>query len=321
MRLFYTFLLLYMTISPQTMASTCKNDVFLQVLGSGGPELDDARTSSSYLIWYKDKAKVLLDTGSGSSIQFGLSGGRFEDLDVILLSHLHTDHSADLPAFVKGSFFTSRQRDMWVLGPTGNQRVPSTTEFIDRLFGPLGAFSYLGDYLEEGKESYVLKSADSIASGQKDFQKRFSWGKVSALDVNHGPIPAIAWKIEIAGCSIVYSGDMSNKQQKLADLASSADLLIAHFAIPEEAGRIAKNLHMPPSKIADIIAKAKPAKLLLSHFMKRSEHKLEKGLNIIEEDYTGPIWLAEEQLKIPVFNNPSDNNPPDNNPPYKEGSD
>lgn len=302
MRLFYTFFLFYMSISPHTMASTCKNDVFLQVLGSGGPELDDSRSSSSYLIWYKNKAKVLLDTGSGSSIQFGQSGGKFEDLDVILLSHLHTDHSADLPAFIKGSFFTSRQRNIWVLGPTGNQRMPSTTEFIERLFGKYGAFSYLSDYLHKGKESYLLKSANAEFSKQEVFQKGFPWGIVSAVEVNHGPIPATAWKIEIAGCSVVYSGDMSNKQQKLADFASAADLLIAHFAIPEEAGRIAKNLHMPPSQITDILIKAKPKKLLLSHFMKRSERNMEKELNIIKEHYSGPLWLAKEQLKVPVFN-------------------
>src|ERR1700716_3577372 len=39
--------------------------VALQVLGSGGPELQDKRASSSYLIWRAGVPRVLIDSGGG----------------------------------------------------------------------------------------------------------------------------------------------------------------------------------------------------------------------------------------------------------------
>ena len=74
----------------QTNANVCEQkQIQLRVLGSGGPELDDGRASSSYLVLQDGQARYLLDTGSGASLRFGESGAKFEHLDAIFLSHLH----------------------------------------------------------------------------------------------------------------------------------------------------------------------------------------------------------------------------------------
>src|SRR5262249_13580423 len=54
------------------LSATCTHKgVELQVLGSGGPELEDQRASSSYLIWQDGKPRVVVDSGGGSALQFG----------------------------------------------------------------------------------------------------------------------------------------------------------------------------------------------------------------------------------------------------------
>lgn len=117
--------------------------VWLQVLGSGGPELGDKRASSGYLIWRDGHARVLVDLGPGSLLNFERSGARVEDLDLVLLSHLHVDHSGDLPALVKAAYFTDRDRDLPVYGPTGNTLMPDTVAFVAALFAePGGAFRF-----------------------------------------------------------------------------------------------------------------------------------------------------------------------------------
>jgi len=108
--------------------------VTLQVLGSGGPELQDKRASSSYLVWRAGVPRVLVDSGGGSALRFGESGATMSNLDVILLTHLHVDHTADLTALVKSSFFEDRHRKLPLFGPDGNQFFPSTTRFIQTLF-------------------------------------------------------------------------------------------------------------------------------------------------------------------------------------------
>ena len=61
----------------QSATQLACHNVAVQVLGSGGPELDDGRASSAYVVWVDDKARVLVDAGSGSSIQFGAAGASF----------------------------------------------------------------------------------------------------------------------------------------------------------------------------------------------------------------------------------------------------
>lgn len=100
--------LLLLCICANSFAACLGENVSLQVLGSGGPELDDYRNLSGYLVWVKGKSRLIVDTGAGTSVAFGETNGKFEDLQAILLTHLHVDHSQDLPAFVKGSFFTPR---------------------------------------------------------------------------------------------------------------------------------------------------------------------------------------------------------------------
>jgi ribonuclease BN (tRNA processing enzyme) len=57
------------------------------------------------------------------------------------------------------------------------------------------------------------------------------------------------WRVNIAGCSISFSGDMSNQYQALGKLAVDSDLLVINNAIPEKAQGAARNLHMPPPKL------------------------------------------------------------------------
>jgi len=76
----------------------------LEVLGSGGPELD-GRASASYILWIDNEARLLVDMGSGSMLRFEQSSAKLETLEAVVLTHLHIDHSVDLPAFIKAGFF------------------------------------------------------------------------------------------------------------------------------------------------------------------------------------------------------------------------
>ena len=267
---------------------------WLQVLGSGGPELDDGRTSSAYLLWQNGKARILVDIGSGSMHRFEQSGASLNDLDAILLSHLHVDHSSDLPALVKASFFTDRRRDLLIYGPSGNDFMPSTTEFMSKLFGPDGAYRYLSSYLD-GSDAYRLV-AKNIAADKKSVMEidALPGIRLFAVTVHHGPVPALAWRVEISGKTIVFSGDMSNHHDTLKSLAKEADLLVAHHAISEEPGSTARNLHMPPSVIGKIAATAKVKKLLLSHFMNRSLRHKQASAKKIQSHFGGEMIFAED---------------------------
>jgi len=80
--------------SPFAFAQSCSSQgVAVQALGSGGPELQDKRASSSYLIWQDGRARVLVDAGGGSALRFGESGAQMSQLDLILFSHFHEEQT------------------------------------------------------------------------------------------------------------------------------------------------------------------------------------------------------------------------------------
>ena len=93
---------------PKQIPTCGASSIALQILGSGGPELA-GRASSSYLIWRDGKAAVVVDLGGGSALRFREAGAKLADLDLILLTHLHVDHSADLPALIKSGLFERRR--------------------------------------------------------------------------------------------------------------------------------------------------------------------------------------------------------------------
>lgn len=287
-------ILLFTLFSTAANASCGENGIWLQVLGSGGPEIGDKRASSSYVIWHKGKAKILIDIGSGSMLDFEKSDANINDLDVILLTHLHVDHSADLPALIKASFFTDRSRDLPVFGPSGNALMPSTTSFIQALFGPKGAYRYLSSYLD-GSGRYRIQPHDiNIESKQELSVLKNDIYNITAVSTHHGPIPAIAWQIIIAGKKIVFSGDMNNDYHTLTHLARNADILVAHHAIPVGTQGIARNLHMPPSTIGEIATQSNVKQLVLSHHMLRTLDQTSNSQTQIRKQYTGPLHFAED---------------------------
>ncbi|MEM5532714.1 MULTISPECIES: MBL fold metallo-hydrolase [Pseudoalteromonas] len=274
------------------------SDVSLQILGSGGPELDDGRASTSYLIWHEDKARVLVDVGSGASIGFDKAGAKFSDVDAILLSHLHTDHAGDLPSFIKGSYFTSRDKVLAIFGPQGNRVMASTNEYAQALLGKQGAFRYLSDYVE-GNENYKLDIRSVAPTKQNEFKQSLQSDlAVNAMTVNHGPIPALAWKVSIAGCELVFAGDMTDKFGTFTDFAKNADVVVMHNAIDENASGGAKNLHITPSKITKVLIEAAPKTAVLSHFMNRSLKNQQLFKKSLIKSLKSNVVFAEDGLKI-----------------------
>lgn len=309
-----TFLMVLVSYSQQLSANQCSH-IELQVLGAGGPELNDGLASSSYLVWIDGKARVMVDAGGGSSLNFEKSGADFNDIQVILLSHLHVDHSAALPIYIKGSFFTGREKELALFGPEAGGDFPSTKQFVDALFsdrkpsdnidennsGTLkeNAYPYLSDFIEAQSSTPYLLTAHNVITKNNIWSKKLTNAlTISAINVNHGAIPALAWRVDSGQCSVTFSGDMNASSDNLPKLAKHTDLLVAHNAIPEQAGTIAKYLHMTPTSIGLMAKQSQTKKLLLSHFMSRSVKVKPKSHDLIEKNYHREVVDAKELVKI-----------------------
>lgn len=294
--------LLSLLLAPLAFAQSCppENGVALQILGSGGPIADDARASSAYLVWRDAKARVLVDVGGGALLRFAESGARFEDLDAVLLTHLHADHTADLPALLKSGYFSSRRRALLLAGPSagGNARVhfPALDGYLNALLSKeRGAYSYLSDYQEEEAGSNHLRPVVVGESGwQSHADNVGSELTIRAIPVSHGPVPAVAYRVDMSGHSMVFAGDQDGDSDRFSEFARSASVLLMHMPIAENAGSAARALHAPPSRLGEIARESRPQRLVLSHFMRRSLTNLDGNLAQVKRRFDGEIITASD---------------------------
>jgi ribonuclease BN (tRNA processing enzyme) len=217
-------------------------------------------------------------------------------LDALLFTHLHIDHSADFAALIKSSYFEERDRTLPVYGPAGNAEFPSTKRFVAALFDPdRGIYRYLGDFLQGKDGGYVLQAHD-VALREHEVRTLFrtEGATAAAARVVHGGVPALGWRINVGGKIIVFSGDGNGDNGNLELLAKGADLFVAHNAIPEGETGPARRLHMPPSVIARIAQAAGVGHVVLSHRMLRTLGRESETLAVIARVYAGRVTFADD---------------------------
>lgn len=286
----------------QVSPSQCQSKrVKLQMLGTRGPELlqGDTQASTGYLIWLDNKARVIVEAGPGSLQRFKQSKANINDVDLMLFSHFHVDHSADFPAYIKGAFFSDRDKDLQVFGPSGTKFIASAEQFVKRSIGSQnGLYPYLGGHLDANQHSAYKIKTKNIPWSYGDLTIRHVYNsnsiKVQAVPTHHGPFPSVAYRVELAGCVISFSGDMNGRLGEVPNLVKGSDLLVAHYAVPEDAQGVARNLHMKPSYIGELAQQAKVKKLLLTHLMKRSLAVKEQSLRIIKKQFKGKIVFPKD---------------------------
>lgn len=270
--------------------------VWIQILGAGGPELDDSQGGASYLVWIDNHARLLIDTAPGSSLRFDEAGADFKDLDAIVFTHLHADHAVDFPAFIKGSMFAGRERPLPVLGPSGNEDYPDTKTFINRLIGPDGAFAYLQDFLTYASSGGYKVSVRNIpATGRRRWARFGSENlRLSAIPVTHGDVPAVAWRVDAGDQRIVFTGDFNNQKNIIPEFAKDADAIVFSHAIHENARGRALELHTTPRQIGKIANQAKARMVILGHRTNRTRGRESQSRAAIEENYDGPLLFAND---------------------------
>ena len=100
--------------------------------------------------------RILVDAGPGAFLRIGELGIDLEKVDTVLLTHLHIDHSGDLPAFFNARALTSDGPITYrVFGPDGAGLFAKTSRFVNLLVGEDGAFAYQKTF--GAPETFVVK--------------------------------------------------------------------------------------------------------------------------------------------------------------------
>jgi ribonuclease BN (tRNA processing enzyme) len=270
----------------------------LAVLGSGGPT-SFGRAASGYVVIIDGVPRALVDVGPGAFVRLGEMSIDLHRLDTILLTHLHIDHSGDLPGFVKSrDLIYDEPLTFRIFGPSGRGAYPSTTVFVDRLFGAEGAFAYLAKF----RNALALDAVDLPIAPDAPMKEvlRDADFRVTSVAVDHGDAPAVAFRVEHAGHAVVVSGDLASKNDNLARLAEGADLLVYDTSVLDPPGSPPKlyDLHTAPKRIGEVAAMAHVKSLVVSHIPPSVEKSEDAVLRSIRASYQGPTRFASDCLRI-----------------------
>ena len=270
----------------------------LVVLGSGGPR-GFGRAASSYVLLVDGTARILIDVGPGAFVRLGETGIDFKSLDTLLLTHLHIDHTGDLPGFVKSRDLAfDEPMTFRIYGPSGAGLYPSTTVFVDRLFGDRGAYAYLRSFRNELRFA-ITDLPTGVEAPLREVLREGDL-HVTSIAVDHDDVPAVAFRVEHAGHAVVVSGDLASKNDNLARLAAGADLLVYDTAVVDPPGSPKKlyDLHTAPHRIGEVAAQAKVKSLLLSHIPPTVEKSRDDVLGSVRATFRGETRFAEDCLRI-----------------------
>ena len=285
-------LLVLLTASSSALAQSCTGSpVAVQILGSGAPGFVKDRANTSYLLWVGSQAKILVDAGGGAYVRFGQSQAKFSDLSMILVSHLHPDHSSDLPGIL-WSGRMSRNDALPVVGPSGNEAAPSFSTFLNRSFDSSnGAFQILGSVMATAPGNAGVRLDASVVDVTKSepttvFDRNGI--KVTALGIPHGNLPTLAYRVETQGRSVVFSSDQNGTNPRFPDFAKSANLLIMHLAIGVGANNPNQAL---PAVVGSVAQSANPKNLILSHI---AQFDLDAAVADVKRNYSGPLTVGAD---------------------------
>ncbi len=275
------------------------------VCGSRSPIPSPGRAETCILVKAGEEMFVV-DIGGGSAANLRSWNILFGKIKAVLLTHLHSDHISDLPALHQGAWLLQNKTEkLKVYGPEG---VSLVTEGFEK--------AYELDYdfrSEHHGEAIAPRQYAGFNAKTIDLNEPVLFNKdglkITAFKVIHEPIePALGYKFEYKGRSLVITGDTSYAQSVI-DNSMGVDVLfheaqanhmvsvLENFALENGAKLRAKVMadiktyHTTLIEAADIANKANVKKLVYYHLTPAPRNYLTelmfvRGVNEVRKDWT-----------------------------------
>jgi ribonuclease Z len=291
--------LLLAVIGPVTVYG---QQIKVTLLGTGAPPPVINRFGPSILVEAGGQ-KFLFDAGRGAMQRLAQIKVRWQDVDCVFLTHLHSDHTVGFPDLWLTGWLVGpgRDRPLDVRGPRG------TKQMMSHLAQAYESDIRIRPNVDRAAPDGAVILAEEIAEGVV-----FERGgvKITAFEVDHKPAtPAFGYRLDYGGHSVVLSGD-TRVSENLIRHSQGVDVLIHEVVAvetfqrtgttPERAKSIASQ-HVTAEQAGEVFSKVKPRLAVYSHILLPTATE-DDLIPSTRKTYSGPLEVGEDLMVVEVGN-------------------
>ena len=273
----------------------------LTLLGTGCPSVDHKRFGPSNLIT-TNKAKILVDCGSGITQRLHQLKVSSANIDALLFTHLHSDHAIDLYQLIISSWHSYRIKPWKIYGPKG------TKKFVNKI---------MDAWADERKLRISYEARASTKAFKIDVIEFKSLGEIKVKDlkikyfeVDHKPVKyAYGFAFIHNNKKLTISGD-TKPCENLMKYAQKSDVLLHEVFIEGEILKTnkmrtkqtlhnVKSYHTTSSQVGKVAFITQSKKLVLTHFVPTqfNKNRLKK---VVKSDFGKDPIIGEDLMTINI---------------------
>lgn len=258
------------------------------ILGTGTPDPNPERFNAAILVEAGGK-RLMVDCGRGTVTRLAQAGVDPAKIDGVFITHLHYDHTVGLPDLWLTGWLLGRSQPVQLWGPAGTRNMAQN---LARAFNADVQNRVSSGALPAEGAQWAVHDIARYGEVYNDGSVR-----ISAFPVDHGAMkPALGYRVDYAGHSVVISGD-TRFSQSLVDAAKGTDCLIhaawsvgARNSMPADRRSIAS-----AEDVARVFTLVHPKLAVIYHY--QDEQGMEE---VIGSGYKGPFVIAKDLMAIEI---------------------
>lgn len=285
-------------------AAQSNDGMVLTLLGTGQPITSTRRYGFSNLV-QAGGMTLMFDAGRGAATRLGQLGIPVGSVDAVFLTHFHSDHVNGLS-------------DVYLTGYLGLKTLGGRTRALE-VYGPQGTANLVTNLVDAFSADAAIRQVDdgipAAAMGMQahEFEAGVVFEQngvtVTAFAVDHGVAvdPAVGYRIDYAGHSVLISGDTKFDENVILN-GKGADVLVHELAVaPVEMADNAfyqKILarHTTPEEAGEVFERTKPGMAVYSHMGRLPGPDGLPGWSEViartRTNYSGPLVIGEDLMRF-----------------------
>ena len=298
----------------------------LLMLGThGGPGVDLRRAMTSSVVLV-DGTPYLIDCGYGTVRNLFACGLGYAKIDSVFFSHLHNDHTIDLPALLSLQWTSNKKSPTTCYGPYGTEAMVEGAKAF--FAGDVGIRN-----VDEGRTidpDKQFHGHDLKATSKPT--RVFNDDKVTVSSVENAHFPdrsrsrmpyrSLSYRFDTKERSIVFSGDTAYSKN-IVELARGADIYVSEImdqgiyermvklareeaakGNPNSVARHVAETHSTPSVVGRTAREAKVKTLVLYHLLPGTVTEGELNFPVsnfiggVRKEFQGEVIVANDLMVI-----------------------